>query len=190
MSGPHRLECVVRIELHDGFHLSPIRDGDQAAYVEHFRDKGTTDWLLKVPYPYTAQDADSWVNLRLKAALAEPTPANFAFRRADGFLIGGIGLVLNRDLAPHRAELGYWIAQDYRGRGLATAAVRGVVAYAFGNLGLKRIEATTFIGNFASHRVLEKAGFTREGLLQAYHLKDGILIDAFMFAIVAKRAVG
>jgi ribosomal-protein-alanine N-acetyltransferase len=175
----------MRIELHDGFHLSPVRDGDQAAYVEHFSDKDTTDRLLAIPYPYTAEDAEDWVRLHVDAACKEPRPSHFALRRADGFLIGGIGLQLNSGAARHRAELGYWIAKDYRGRGLTTAAVRALARYAFQDLGLRRIEATSFSHNLASHRVLEKAGFTREGFLAAYHIKDGILIDAYMFAIVA-----
>ena len=175
----------MRLDLPDGFHLSPVRDGDQAALVEHLREKQITDWLLKVPYPYTDDHANFWVNHRVKAAATEPHPTHFAIRRTDGLHIGSIGLMLNSDTARHRAELGYWLARDYWGRGLTTAAVRAVVAYAFRDMGLKRIEATAFAGNLASHRVLEKAGFTREGLLKAYHLKGDTLIDAYMFALIA-----
>jgi RimJ/RimL family protein N-acetyltransferase len=174
----------MHIDLHDGFHLSPVRDGDQPAYVEHLSDKETTDLLLKIPYPYTAEHAEFWVRFRLEAALKESRLSHFALRRPDGFLIGGIGLEMNTGTAAHRAELGYWIAKNYRCRGLATAAVGAMVRYAFHELGLKRIEATSFSHNLASHRVLEKAGFVREGFLAAYHLKNGILIDAYMFSNV------
>jgi RimJ/RimL family protein N-acetyltransferase len=175
----------MRIDLqHRGFYLSPIQNGDQAAYVEHFRDKATTDNLLKIPYPYTEEDAEAWVKSRLEAALKQPQETSFALRRIDGFLIGGIGLVLNSGAAEHRAELGYWVAKDYRGRGLATAAIRAMVQYAFQSLGLKRVEALAFSHNLISHRVLEKAGFKREGLLEGYHLKNGALQDACIYAVV------
>jgi len=172
------------LHLHDGFYLSPVREGDEAAYVEHFSDKATTDNLLKIPYPYTMTDAENWVRFCVESSLKQTRPIHFGFRRPDNFLIGGIGLQLGSGTAAHRAEIGYWLAKDYRGRGLATAAVRVMVRHAFQDLGLRRIEATSASRNLASHRVLEKAGFIREGFLAAYHLKDGVLIDVYLFAIL------
>ena len=174
----------MRIDLQDGFYLSPVRNGDQAAYVEHFGDKDTTDRLLKITYPYTEKDAEAWVRFRLDAAQKQDHETSFALRRPDGFLVGGAGLVLNGGFAAHRAEIGYWVAKDYRGRGLATAAVNALIHYAFQDLKLRRIEATAFPHNPASHRVLEKAGFKREGILAGFHLKKGELLDACMYALV------
>ncbi len=176
----------MRIDLNhpDSFYLSSVQNGDQAAYVEHFRDKDTTDCLLKIPYPYTEDDAEKWVRVCLEATLKQPHETNFALRRSDGFLIGGAGLVLNGGAAEHRAELGYWVSKDYRGRGLATAITRVMVRHAFQSLGLQRIEALTFSQNLISQRVLEKAGFKLEGLLQGYHIKNGILQDACMYGLL------
>lgn len=176
----------MRIDLHDGFYLDQIRDGDQPAYVEHFSDKDTADRLLKIPFPYTEAHADFWVKHCTNLARQETDPHQFALRRPDGFLIGGIGLVLDKGMADHRAETGYWVAIGYRGRGLATAAVQAITQHAFQRLDIKRIEAYPFSGNLESCRVLEKAGFMREGLLVGYHLKEGALIDAHLFARVEK----
>ena len=179
----------MRIDLHDGFYLSPVREGDQAAYVKHFRDKDVTDRLIKVPYPYTEKDAEDWVQSRIDAARKQPHETHFALRRADGFLIGGVGIVLNKsDAIAHRAELGYWLAKNYRGRGLASAAVRAFSQYAFQNFGLRRIEALPFSNNAASHRTLKKADFKREGVLAGYHRKNGIPADACMYALVKPEA--
>jgi ribosomal-protein-alanine N-acetyltransferase len=90
-----------------------------------------------------------------------------------------------KGIGAHRGTLGYWLAEDYRGRGIATRAVLAAVAYAFDALGLMRVEATTFLHNLASQRVLEKCGFTREGILAGYHCKNGRLVDVVMFAIVS-----
>jgi ribosomal-protein-alanine N-acetyltransferase len=177
----------MRIDLHEGFYLDAVREGDQPAYVEHLRDKRTVDCLLKIPYPYTAADAEWWVRHCLELLRTEPNQTHFAIRRPDGFLIGGIGLVPNASI-PHRAELGYWLARDYRRRGVATAAARAVTGHGFEILGLQRIEATAFTANTISQGVLEKAGFTREGILKGYHLKDGRLIDACMYACLAPGA--
>jgi ribosomal-protein-alanine N-acetyltransferase len=174
----------MRIDLHDGFYLSPVRDGDEAAYVEHFRDKDTTDRLVKIPYPYTDKDAEFWVRFCVDAENKNNRPNHFAIRRADGFLVGGIGLQLGAVTSAHRAELGYWLAKDYRGRGLASASVSEVVRFAFEKFGLRRVEATAAIHNVPSHRVLEKAGFTREGFLAHYHIKNGELIDVYLFSIL------
>jgi RimJ/RimL family protein N-acetyltransferase len=176
----------MRIDLTDGYYLSPIRDGDQDAYLEHFADEETTDRLLLVPFPYTKDDAETWVKSRQEAARIEPHETHFALRRADGFLIGGIGLRLNEGPhAAHRAELGYWLARDYRNRGLITTAVGEITRYGFSRLRLTRIEATTCGGNAASQRVLEKARFAFEGVLRGYHRKNGRSIDVRMYACLA-----
>jgi RimJ/RimL family protein N-acetyltransferase len=180
----------MRIDIGDGFHLTPVRDGDQPAYAEHLADKGIPDFMLLIPYPYTKDDADFWVKRCLEAQQKQSHTTEFAIRREDGLLVGAIGVMLHTGKGAHRGELGYWLAKAYRGRGVMTRTVKAVVAYAFATLGLQRIEATAFTHNSASQRVLERAGLTREGVLTGWHLKDGVLIDACMFAIVAPPRVG
>lgn len=180
----------MQIEIGDGFHLTPVRDGDQPAYVEHLRDKEITDFMLMIPYPYTTEHAEFWVHLCLDKVKKQPHPTEFAIRRPDGFLVGTIGVMLHEGKGAHRGELGYWLAKFYRGQGLMTRAVRAMADYGFATLGLKRIEATAFAHNPTSQRVLERAGLKREGVLAGWHCKNGKLIDAVMFAIVAPPRVG
>ncbi len=80
-------------------------------------------------------------------------------------LLGGTGLDLE---TPHRAETGYVFARDAWGQGYATEAVEAVVALAFQTPSLRRVHARCHPQNKASVRVLEKSGFTREGLLRRY----------------------
>ena len=175
----------MHIDLHDGFHISEVRDGDQAAYVTHFLDRSLTDALLRIPYPYTEKDAEFWVRHCAELEVKKGHPQHFAFRRGDGHLIGGIGLVVGSGTSAHRAELGYWLVKDYRGLGLATVGAQAICRFGFGKLGLKRIEATVEAHNTRSQQVLERAGFTREGFLKGYHIKDGNLIDVYLFSILA-----
>jgi ribosomal-protein-alanine N-acetyltransferase len=81
--------------------------------------------------------------------------------------------------------VGYWIDQARNGRGLATGAVEDIVAYAFGELALHRVEAGTLLDNLASQRVLEKAAFERIGIARRFLLVNGEWRDFVLFQRVA-----
>jgi RimJ/RimL family protein N-acetyltransferase len=102
---------------------------------------------------------------------------------SDGSILGGLTL---RHFDPMRGviEVGYWLFAHARGRGLATRAVRAVAREAFA-AGLWRIEAHVRIGNDASERVLERAGFTREGIKRRLLRHDGERVDATGFSLLA-----
>jgi RimJ/RimL family protein N-acetyltransferase len=82
------------------------------------------------------------------------------------------------------AEIGYWVAEPYWGRGIATKAVGALTAFAFAHHDLVRIFAGVFASNPASARVLEKAGYAFEGRLRRSVVKDGIVLDQLMYAMV------
>lgn len=110
--------------------------------------------------------------------------ALFVFREDDGALIGGITLSNVRRGVAQTASLGYWAGEKFAGKGYTTAAVRAVVRYAFDDLDLHRVEAACQPDNIASHRVLEKAGFTHEGQAKAYLKINGKWRDHLLFGIV------
>lgn len=86
----------------------------------------------------------------------------------------------------HRGEMGYLLASAYWGRGIVTRAVEMVVSSIFTELpSLERVEALVDVENKGSQRVLEKAGFTREGVLRKYVLQKGRLRDMVMFSVVS-----
>jgi RimJ/RimL family protein N-acetyltransferase len=102
---------------------------------------------------------------------------------ASGSVVGGVTL---RMFDPMRGvvEVGYWLFPHARGRGLATHAVRAVAREVFAS-GLWRIEAHVRIGNDASERVLERAGFTREGVARCLLRHGGERVDATLFSLLA-----
>jgi len=102
---------------------------------------------------------------------------------ADESLYGGITF---RHFDPMRGviEIGYWLLPHARGRGLATRSVRAAAREAFAS-GLWRIEANVRIGNGASERVLERVGFTREGLRRRLLRDGGERVDATHFSLLA-----
>ncbi|MGV9007543.1 MAG: GNAT family N-acetyltransferase [Brevundimonas sp.] len=108
----------------------------------------------------------------------------FIFATGTGALVGAVTLSSVRRGVAEMGTVGYWIGEPFAGRGHATAAVRALVAFAFGPLHLHRIEAACVPGNLASRRVLEKAGFIHEGLARAYLKINGAWADHLLFGCV------
>jgi Acetyltransferases, including N-acetylases of ribosomal proteins len=133
------------------------------------------------PNPYTLADAEDYIGM----CLANDEHASCM--RAicvGGDAVGGIGITLGSDVYRKRAELGYWLAEPYWGRGIMPRAVREMCAYAFQTYGLVRIFATPYAYNAASCRVLEKAGFACEGRMRNSAYKSGKVLDTFMYALL------
>jgi len=107
------------------------------------------------------------------------------FRTEDVALVGGLTLSHVVRGVTQSCSLGYWMGQPFAGRGLMTAAVKAVIPFVFDTLKLHRLEAACLPHNAASIRLLEKAGFTREGYARRYLNIDGRWQDHLLFAIVA-----
>jgi [ribosomal protein S5]-alanine N-acetyltransferase len=131
----------------------------------------------RFPFPYTKDDAERW----LAFARSSHPDTNFAIvveRKA----VGGIGFALQEDVHRCSAEVGYWLGEEFWGRGITTAALQAITEYAFANFQICRLYASVFEWNQASCRVLEKAGFVCEGILKRSAVKDGKTIDQFLYA--------
>jgi [ribosomal protein S5]-alanine N-acetyltransferase len=103
---------------------------------------------------------------------------------AEGQMVGMIALAdVIRDPL-QLGNVGYFVAREYNGRGLATRAVAEVVRFAFEEAGLHRLEAGTLPDNHASQRVLEKNGFVRFGLAHKLLQIDGQWRDHVLFELV------
>lgn len=96
--------------------------------------------------------------------------------------MGNIRVVPGDDIERVSAELGYWLGRRFWGRGVMSEAVPAVTRWALASLGLHRVFAVPFAHNAASVRVLEKAGFTREGLMRRSAVKDGLIQDQWLYA--------
>lgn len=115
---------------------------------------------------------------------ANENPAAF-YRviEVDGEFAGNIGVRIHNDILRMNAELGYWIGDQYKSCGIMTGAVREIVQLVFDNFDVTRIYATPFGNNFASQRVLEKAGFRLEGIIEKKFIKNGVALDELIYAI-------
>jgi len=102
-------------------------------------------------------------------------------------LVGGITLSNIRRRAAQFVNLGYWMGQQYAGKGLMTEAVGVCIPFIFETLDLHRIHAAFLPGNMASRRVLEKNGFVEEGFAKHYLQIDGRWEDHVLFGLTRER---
>ena len=134
-----------------------------------------------LPYPYTEKDAEEYIH----AMLSSDKENTFAFAvTLDDQVIGSIGVFRCDNIHRRTAELGYYIGEKYWGNGYMTSAVRQICAYVFDNTDIIRIFAEPFAKNVASCRVLEKSGFTCEGVLRKNAFKNGEFLDMKMYALI------
>jgi ribosomal-protein-alanine N-acetyltransferase len=110
--------------------------------------------------------------------------ALFVLRASDATLIGGLSISNVRRGVAQAASIGYWIGAPHAGRGHMTDAVRAVLPFTFGTLGLNRLEAACQPNNLPSRRVLEKSGFRREGLARRYLKINGVWQDHDLYALL------
>ena len=133
----------------------------------------------RFPHPYTKDDARRWLDI----VVGSKPETNFAIAVADE-AVGGVGYTIDSDVNYRSAEIGYWLGEDFWGRGIATEALIAVTEHAFSTYDLCRLYAHVFDWNPASARVLEKAGYVFEGRLRKSVTKAGQTIDQLMYAIV------
>ena len=134
-----------------------------------------------IPYPYTEQDGVDFISAMLSADEND----TFAFAiTVDEKVIGSIGVYRQENIHRQTAELGYYIAEEYWGKGIMTEAIKQICQYVFQKSDILRIYAEPFAYNEASCRVLEKAGFQYEGTLRNNAVKNGKVIDMKMYSIL------
>lgn len=159
---------------------------DDAEYLaQSLNNKKVMDNLRDgLPFPYTVEDAKSYINAMLSADKNEV----FAFAvTVNGVVAGNIGIFRQSNIHSKTAELGYYLGEEYWGKGIMTETVKKACAYVFENSDIVRIYAEPFARNIASCRVLEKSGFEYEGTLKKNALKNGIFEDMKMYALFSRK---
>jgi RimJ/RimL family protein N-acetyltransferase len=157
--------------------------GDVAWITDACNDRELSRYIPAIPYPYTEADARAYAEHAARG-WAEGSGATFVIAEVPGGLrLGMIELHLFAG-DPGLAEVGYWLHRQARGRGVATTAVRLVAGWAFGPLGIGRLNLQTAPENRASQRVAERAGFTREGVLRAWMLTADGRRDSVLFSLL------
>ncbi|HVZ64077.1 MAG TPA: GNAT family N-acetyltransferase [Lacunisphaera sp.] len=162
--------------------LRPYEPADAPDVRRLAGDAAVAATTLMIPHPYPEGAAEAWINTHAARWAARQELVLAITLQGDGALVGSIGLMFDRpnDLA----EIGYWIGVPYWNNGYATEALRAMIGYAFGTLGLHRIQAHHMVHNAASGRVMEKAGMRREGLRRQSLRKNGVYYDTVFYGVL------
>ncbi len=146
--------------------VRPFEPDDAAAVQAACDDPDVAHWIHQLPSPYTLRDAERFITeARHRLLLGER--ARLAVTQAEGGrLLGSVSL--DRFAERQAAEIGYWVQREARRSGVALAAARLVIAWAFADLGIERLELLTYPGNEASQALAGRLGFTRECLLRGF----------------------
>ncbi|MCB2376669.1 GNAT family N-acetyltransferase [Hymenobacter sp. BT635] len=130
------------------------------------------------PYPFTEEKGRGFLSMA-----TSHSPQRIFAIDVDGQAAGGIGLHPQTDVQCKNAELGYWLAQPFWGRGIVTEAIRQTVDYGFRTFDITRIFARPYGTNIGSQRALEKAGFVLEGRFEQTLFKNGEFLDELIYAV-------
>ena len=133
-----------------------------------------------LPCPYTKKDGEDYINAMLSS---DP---NYTFAYAithSDKAIGSIGVFRQGNIHSRTAELGYYLAEEYWGKGIMSESVRKICDIVFDKTDIVRIFAEPFASNTGSCKVLEKAGFTYEGTLRFNAYKNGRLEDMRLYSL-------
>ncbi len=168
----------------EGVRLRPPRMADYVAWAELRRDSRAFLQPWEPTWP-----ADDLTRAAFRRRLSiygrdQDTGQGypfFIFRKSDGALTGGVNLRDVRRGVSQSGAIGYWAGEAFARRGHTGAAVRAVADFAFGRLGLNRLEAACVPENTASRRLLERAGFSHEGMARAYLKINGAWRDHLLF---------
>ena len=145
------------------------RHADNRAVSMQLRDR--------FPFPYGIEQARTFLGWITQ----QSSPTVWAIEVA-GEAVGGVGIELHTDVERVSAEIGYWLGETFWNRGIATDALKAVTNEAFRQFEITRLYAVPFADHAASVRVLEKAGYVREGRLRQSAIKNGKIRDQLLFA--------
>ena len=133
-----------------------------------------------LPYPYTEQDAHDYIS----AMLSADETSTFAYAiTIEDRAVGSIGAFRQGNIHRQTAELDYYLAEEYWGRGIMTEAIRQLCAIIFDTTDILRIYAEPFAYNTGSRRALEKAGFCYEGTMKNNAVKNGKVLDMALYSL-------
>jgi [ribosomal protein S5]-alanine N-acetyltransferase len=168
----------MQIEL-GTFRIRSFRLDDAESIAKHANNpKIAAQVRDRFPHPYTIENAHEY----LRHLKRDPETSFAIVDTRDDQVIGGIALFPGMDIERVSAEVGYWLSEQYWGKGIATQAVVAITGFAFDNFAFTRLFALPFATNAASCRVLEKAGYVRDAILRRAVIKYGVVHDLALYS--------
>jgi ribosomal-protein-alanine N-acetyltransferase len=159
--------------------LREYADSDLERLVILANNENVARYLVYTfPHPYTQSDAEWWIRTGSKQ--------NGAITRVieyKGLFVGSVGINPQTGWRDHLGEIGYWVAEEHWGKGIASAALRQMTNYGFTSRQFRKLYAPVLSPNIASMRVLEKCGYMLEAILKGEVQKNGVYYDIHHFSL-------
>lgn len=168
----------------EGISLRPwiLSDAPQLALIAD--NKKIADNLRDgLPSPYTLRDAQDWINL----IIPENTPPRYFAIISENQIVGTIGIVSKTNIYRKNFEIGFFLSENFWGRGIMTKAIKAAVSYSFSNFDIERVYAEVFSDNLASRRALEKAGLKLEATIRKNIIKNEVLKDSCIYSVLREN---
>lgn len=161
---------TCKVNEHISIRLLEPKDAERLAELIIQNQKRLGQWLFFAENPSSAETYRETIipDWRRQYADLNGIEAGLLY---DGSLCGMISLH-NLDQVNRKAEIGYWIAKDFEGKGIITAACRKLITYAFEELELNRVAICAAVGNEKSRAIPERLGFLEEG-----RARDGLYVN-------------
>ena len=160
--------------------LRPFQSSDVPALQRAANNRKIADSLRdSFPYPYTLQQAEEYIS-----ALKDRNPQTDFVIEADGAFAGRIAVDLKDDIYRTTAEIGYWIAEPYWGKGIASEAIGQMTAYVKQHFNRPRLFAVCFESNTGSRKALERNGFRLEAIRQKAVIKNGVIMNDCVYVLI------
>ncbi|KAF9320591.1 hypothetical protein BG003_005563 [Podila horticola] len=164
--------------------LSVYRDGDREDLARYLNMPEIYSYLSGPPFPYTLEHSDEWIQNSYQRVSKNGVPLDMCLRdmAKGGVLIGRVRVSDSSDEDLNGDDVGYWLSPEYRGQGIITKAVKIMLQdVAIKELGKRKFNAHAFHDNWASRRILEKAGFVHQPDREASVVKGGQTIKMWVF---------
>jgi RimJ/RimL family protein N-acetyltransferase len=163
----------------DELTLRPWRREDAPAVLAACQDPEIVRWVT-IPQPYLRADADAFIDGGM-AMWRDGTGAAFAIVDAEADRL--LGAITRFGPDGHQATFGCWLVPEARGRGVGARSLRLLADWTFATTSALRLDAFIMVGNTASERMVENAGFRREGVLRAWDVHhDGVPVDCVVYS--------
>jgi len=162
--------------------LRPLTQADALRIAEYCNNYNLYKTTLSLPYPYTLEDAKSWIEMA-EANAKEQKSFEFAIvEQASGLLVGVVGLSQNK--ANRKGELAYWIAEEHWGKGYGSWAANAILDFAFREMNFHKVFARFFANNPASGRIMQKIGMKEVGVFVDDVYKEDKFVTAHYYEIL------
>lgn len=161
------------------YKLREFYESDIDSLVKHANNFNVAKFLTdQFPHPYNRFDAIKYIS-----SVKDQVPTRVFAIEINNEAAGSIGIFPQTDIHSKNAEIGYWLSEDYWGRGIMSKAIKEITKYGFNTFNITRIFARPFATNRGSQRALEKAGFMLEAKFDKALFKNGEFIDELVYSI-------